>query len=110
MLACTLLLQDLGAFHSSLNDSALAHQLQPVDTFMTKVIQLHQTLQVRFGVTVVGPAGAGKSAAWKVLAAALSAHATAHHAPGVLPVQTKVLNPKAVSMKVRACVFVAVGN
>jgi len=32
--------------------------LQPADSFVSKVLQLHDTLEVRFGVMLVGLAGA----------------------------------------------------
>lgn len=42
--------------------------LQPNPTFVTKVLQLFDTLNVRFGSMIVGPSGAGKSECYKVLA------------------------------------------
>jgi ATP-binding cassette subfamily B protein len=35
--------------------------LQPVTTFLAKIIQIFETQQVRFGIALVGPTGAGKS-------------------------------------------------
>ena len=46
--------------------------LQPVHSFMTKCIQLYETLVVRHGLMVVGPTGAGKSQVIAVLANALT--------------------------------------
>ena len=46
--------------------------LQPVNSFMTKCIQLYETLVVRHGLMVVGPTGAGKSQVISVLANALT--------------------------------------
>ena len=42
--------------------------LQSVDKLNQKVIQLMETLNVRFGVMIVGPAGGGKTITYKVLA------------------------------------------
>jgi len=42
--------------------------LQSVDPLSQKVIQLFETLNVRFGVMIVGPAGGGKTTTYKVLA------------------------------------------
>ena len=42
------------------------------DRFVEKVLQLNQILKLQHGVMLVGPTGCGKTAAWKVLLAALS--------------------------------------
>ena len=41
--------------------------LQPIPTFITKIVQLHETLKVRFGVMLVGPTMGGKSACLRML-------------------------------------------
>ena len=46
--------------------------LQRVPTFITKVIQVHETQLVRHGMMVVGESGSGKSTNVKVLSKALS--------------------------------------
>ncbi len=47
----------------------IAHKgLQPVGPFITKVIQLFDTFDVRFGVMIVGLTGAGKTMCYEVLA------------------------------------------
>ena len=38
---------------------------------MGKILQLHEQLQSRFGVVLIGPSGAGKTTIWKLLAKAL---------------------------------------
>ena len=43
--------------------------LQPEASFVGKVVELQQTLRVRFGVMLVGPAGGGKSTALETLRA-----------------------------------------
>jgi dynein heavy chain len=43
-----------------------------VDDFITKVIQLFDTFNVRFGVMLVGPTGGGKSTCFEVLAHAMT--------------------------------------
>ena len=45
--------------------------LTPSDTFIQKLLQLNQVLEMRHGVMVVGPSGVGKSAAMEVLIKAL---------------------------------------
>ena len=47
--------------------------LQPVPAFITKVIQLFDTFDVRFGVMIVGPTGGGKTACYEVLADSMTA-------------------------------------
>ena len=34
---------------------------------MKKVLELHEQLQQRMGVVIVGPSGSGKSTLWKIL-------------------------------------------
>ena len=41
--------------------------LQKLDKQNEKIVQLFETLNVRFGVMVVGPAGGGKTTVMKVL-------------------------------------------
>lgn len=86
-------------FEAALRQAVESRNAQLVDSFLHKVIQLHETINVRFGVTVVGPTGSGKSTAWKVLADALTTHARASYSPAII--HTQVLNPKSVDMKVR---------
>jgi dynein heavy chain len=47
--------------------------LQPEPAFISKTLQLHDTLGVRFGVMLVGPAGGGKTACYRSLQAAQTA-------------------------------------
>lgn len=46
--------------------------LQPVRPFMQKVMQLYDTVQVRHGLMLVGPAGGGKTSCYRLLSAAMS--------------------------------------
>jgi dynein heavy chain, axonemal len=91
--------QNLGGLESELLAAAGQYGLQPVDSFMAKVIQLYETINIRFGVTVVGPTGSGKSSAWKTLSTALSSYAQTHNCPSDV-VETRVLNPKSIEMRV----------
>lgn len=64
-----------------------------------KVIQLYETMIVRHGVMLVGPAGGGKTTIYTILAKALETlYSRGHKNPFYLPVKTYVLNPKSVSM------------
>ena len=81
---------DSGPLPSQVNASFSALGLEPIEALATKVTQLADTFNVRFGVMLVGPTAAGKSTAYRVLAHALTALGK--------PVRHKVLNPKAISM------------
>jgi dynein heavy chain, axonemal len=74
--------------------------LQKVNTFITKVIQIHETQLVRHGMMVVGETGSGKSTNIRVLAKALGSL----HAEGVIDkdgfykvVDCLILNPKSIT-------------
>jgi dynein heavy chain len=73
--------------------------LQPEPAFVGKVVELQQTLRVRFGVMLVGPAGAGKSTALATLRDSLtSLRAGGSKDEAHQAVHTTVFNPKCVSM------------
>ena len=44
-----------------------------VETFVLKIIQLFDTLNVRFGVMLVGPSGSGKTECYRTLAKTMNA-------------------------------------
>ncbi|CEM11721.1 unnamed protein product [Vitrella brassicaformis CCMP3155] len=58
--------------------------LQPEKEAVLKVEQLSQACRVRFGCMLIGPAGGGKSATWRVLAAAQN-HLAAQQDPHAQP-------------------------
>ncbi len=111
---------DLPLFHAIINDlfpgvhvpysshavlqSALVRAmrssgLQPVASYLAKVVQIFETQQVRFGVALVGPTGAGKTVGRRMLAKAMNDLHERGVAPGLVnDVITSVLNPKAVTM------------
>ncbi|RHY24853.1 hypothetical protein DYB25_001221 [Aphanomyces astaci] len=62
---------DLGALISVIKLKTQHMGLQPVPYFLTKCIQLYETIVVRHGLMVVGATGGGKSANIDVLAEAL---------------------------------------
>ncbi|RYE97349.1 MAG: hypothetical protein EOO41_03595, partial [Methanobacteriota archaeon] len=76
--------------------------------YLQKAAQLYATLNVRFGVALVGVAGSGKTAAYVALSEALTLAAAATTAPMGSPqdagagitraVSVHVLNPKALSL------------
>uniref|UniRef100_A0AAV2MDL9 AAA+ ATPase domain-containing protein n=1 Tax=Knipowitschia caucasica TaxID=637954 RepID=A0AAV2MDL9_KNICA len=54
-------------FEKSIRSSILELRLQPEETFVLKVVQLHELLAIRHSVFVVGNAGTGKSQILRVL-------------------------------------------
>ena len=74
-------------------------KLQRVKTFEKKVIQLFDTLSVRFGVMLVGPTGSGKSACSKVLSDSLTKLREKNNKDKRFQkVEVTIMNPKCISM------------
>ena len=46
--------------------------LEPVEVFLAKIVQLYDTIQVRHGLMLVGPTGGGKTEAYRVLKSTLT--------------------------------------
>jgi dynein heavy chain, axonemal len=68
---------------------------QPAPAFLGKVVELQQTLRVRFGVMLVGPAAGGKSTVLNTTRDALSSlHAAGSADSSHQKVHTVVLYPK----------------
>ena len=91
---------DYGKLQLAIENALDELHLQPVPSFITKIIQIHETQLVRHGMMVVGEAGSGKSTNIKVLATALGAL----HAEGVVDkdgfykeVDVLILNPKSIT-------------
>eukprot|EP00955_Chlamydomonas_euryale_P044500 352906-Chlamydomonas_euryale.AAC.2 len=79
--------------------AARALSLQPTPPFLTKVVQLHETFNVRFGVMLVGPTGGGKSAAAAALRRARTDLREAGHPdPAHQVTHLWAVNPKSVKM------------
>jgi len=84
-----------GDLLSSLQTSCKKLKLQPVDSFIDKVIQLYDTIQVRHGLMLVGPTGGGKTSNYRVLAEAMT---SLHGKDPFRKVTTHILNPKSINM------------
>lgn len=90
---------DYGDLKRAIEHCTIESGLQPVDDFVTKVIQLFETFEVRFGVMIVGPASAGKTTCYNMLAKSLThlrMSGTTHDS--YQKVEFTVLNPKAINM------------
>eukprot|EP00210_Caulerpa_lentillifera_P003766 g3598.t1 len=77
-----------------------AQELEQCDEVVMKSLQLHETLNVRFGVMLIGPPGSGKTKCYQILQQALT---TLHKSdtPQTTPYKlthSYVLNPKTVSI------------
>ena len=68
--------------------------------FITKVIQLFDTFDVRFGVMIVGPTGGGKTTCYEVLAESITTLRREKNSKDqrYQAVRREVLNPKSISM------------
>ena len=87
------------AGRTELPDNLKALGFQPAPAFLGKVVELQQTLRVRFGVMLVGPAAGGKSTVLNTTRDALSSlHAAGSADSSHQKVHTVVFNPKCVSM------------
>lgn len=91
---------DYGKLQLAIENALDELNLQKVPSFITKVIQIHETQLVRHGMMVVGEAGSGKSTNIKVLAKALGSL----HAEGIVDkdgfykeVDCLILNPKSIT-------------
>uniref|UniRef100_A0A8C3AFB1 Dynein axonemal heavy chain 6 n=1 Tax=Cyclopterus lumpus TaxID=8103 RepID=A0A8C3AFB1_CYCLU len=92
---------DYGVLHTTILESLVKRNLQPLARMTKKVIQLYETMLVRHGVMLVGPTGGGKTTVYSVLADTLETlHRTEHAAdnPFYQLVKTYILNPKSVTM------------
>ena len=88
---------DYVEFRKALTESCTKFNLQPLETFFTKIIQLYEMIIVRHGLMIVGESFGMKTSAYKVLANSL----IDLHSKGLLNEQkTKfyVLNPKSITM------------
>ena len=79
------ILEDL---ESQIKESMAQFNLQPLPNLLKKCLELYQTLQVRFGVMLIGPTNSGKSTSFKLLSSALSTE----------NINYFQLNPKSISL------------
>lgn len=93
---------DYSAFKKSILAGCEKHNLQGVDNFVRKVIELYETTVVRHGLMLVGPTCSGKTRCREVLSTALTSLGAAGELDQDGAVHTKVnnyvLNPKSITM------------
>jgi dynein heavy chain len=90
---------DYSFLTNKIEECLAIRQLQPHPPFMTKVIELFETFNVRFGVMLVGFTGAGKTTCYQTLADVMTSLRKEGHASKQFQlVNTTILNPKAISM------------
>jgi dynein heavy chain len=90
---------DYGALREAIEAKLVANKLQVVPSFVTKILQLHETMIVRHGVMLVGATMVGKTSVASILAEALTSLKDADPTnPFYREVVQYILNPKSVSM------------
>ncbi|NXN55853.1 DYH3 protein, partial [Rynchops niger] len=88
---------DYDLFVKALTENINKMDLQPVPSFIGKIIQIYEMMLVRHGFMIVGDPLSGKTCAYKVLAGALGDLCSAK-SMDEFAVEYKVINPKAITM------------
>lgn len=87
-----------GDLQQAIEDCMYARNLQPVQSLVTKCIQLYETMQVRWGIMLVGNAASGKTSILHTLADALKKlFDGGAENPEYRRVRSQTLNPKSIS-------------
>ena len=91
--------QDFGLLRAAVEECLVEAGLQPVPDFVIKIIQLYETMNVRFGVMEVGPTGGGKTTCYQMLQEAMKKLCkSGSKNPAFQNTHTYVLNPKCIKM------------
>ena len=90
---------DYGELQVALEEEIDRAGMQKVPKFINKVIQMFDIFNIRFGATIVGPAGTGKSMCYKILAALMTnLRDKGSESPLFQKVKMQILNPKCITM------------
>ncbi|KAI8807084.1 dynein heavy chain and region D6 of dynein motor-domain-containing protein [Cladochytrium replicatum] len=89
---------DYAILEAALEQTCAKLHLQLVPSFVEKIIQLYEMMLVRHGYMLVGEPFSGKTSAYRVLADAMTDIAQQEGESEWQKVQSKVINPKAVTM------------
>jgi dynein heavy chain len=90
---------DYGEFGTVMHEQLEEQNLQSVDAFEGKIVQMFDIFQIRFGATLVGPTGSGKSTIWRVLAQTMSKlRQSGSNDERYAEVIFSILNPKCITM------------
>ncbi|CAM9163466.1 unnamed protein product, partial [Choristocarpus tenellus] len=90
---------DYGEFSVALDEQLDKHGLQKVPLFIGKIIQMFDVFNIRFGATLVGPTGAGKTTCYRMLAAVMTdLRNRGSPNPEFQVVKYEILNPKCITM------------
>ncbi|KAI8801429.1 dynein heavy chain and region D6 of dynein motor-domain-containing protein [Cladochytrium replicatum] len=90
--------KDYGLLVSTMKERIQERHLDIIDTFVTRICQLYETMKIRHGVMLVGPTGGGKTSCYEILQESMNRLAEKHPSSDHQKVKTWVLNPKCVSM------------
>jgi dynein heavy chain len=90
---------DYGELLTQIEETIDVFKLQKHQIFILKTIQLFETFNVRFGVMLVGPTGAGKTTCYKVLEHVMTSLKVKGSKDDRFQMVKKIiLNPKAITM------------
>ncbi|KAJ3216110.1 Dynein heavy chain 6, axonemal [Dinochytrium kinnereticum] len=91
--------KDLEVLALSIKEVMSERKLEIVNTFVSRVCQLYETMKIRHGVMLVGPTGGGKTTCYEILRDACGRLKEKHPSQNDFQkVKTWVLNPKCVAM------------
>lgn len=85
--------RDFGKLVGAVKDVMLGLQMEIVDSFVSRICQLAETMRIRHGVMLVGPSGGGKTSCYQILQNAMK-NLNAKGNRDFDKVRTWVLNPK----------------
>ncbi|KAL6609170.1 dynein heavy chain and region D6 of dynein motor-domain-containing protein [Neocallimastix sp. 'constans'] len=93
---------DYGSLLESIKQTCQRNNIQDIDVFIEKCIQLYETTIVRHGLMLVGPTGGGKTTCYRILSEALTSLSKNQKKRSedkiYQAIHTHVLNPKSITM------------